>query len=271
MTSTTLVAVAQMTSTDNKAQNLLYITKIIQKAASLGVKFISFPENFLYFSHNAKDALMSAESLDGPSINYLRKLACDNLIYLSLGGFQEICDEQKIYNTHIIINNLGQLTSIYRKIHLFSAKLGDGSNFNENNSVKAGDKLVVAKTSYFNAGLSICYDMRFGELFWGLRKRGAEVILIPAAFTHITGPAHWEILLRARAIESQSYVLAAAQIGQNNAHRRCYGHAMIVDPWGNILAQCSDCQDLAFAEISLDYIYKIREQMPVLDNYKELK
>jgi predicted amidohydrolase len=267
----TLVAVAQMTSTDNKAHNLAICEELIAKAAHKGAQFLSFPENFAYFGDNREKTHAHAEALDGASITSLGNCAKKNNIWLSLGGFQElILGTQKIHNTHIVINNLGNLVSLYRKIHLFSANLSDKTHYDENKSVLAGTRAVCVKTPFFTAGLSICYDLRFANLFWSLRHQGAQVMLVPAAFTQLTGKAHWEILLRARAIETQSYVVAAAQIGEHNARRKTHGHAMIVDPWGHIIAECKEDQDLAFGVVDLNYLAKIREEMPVAKHRKNL-
>ncbi len=265
-----LVAVAQMTSSDNKEQNLKTCEALIAKAAQKGAKFISLPENFAYFGNGHEDVTAYAERLDGPSLSYMKRCARENNIWVSLGGVQELIeDTQKVHNAHIIINNHGELVANYRKIHLFSANLPDNTSYNENRMVVAGNELVLVNTPFFTAGLSICYDLRFAHLFWALRQAGAQVIIVPAAFTELTGKAHWEVLLRARAIETQSYILAAAQIGEHNSRRKTYGHAMIIDPWGYILAQCERNQDLVLAHVDLNYLIKLREQMPVSQHGQE--
>lgn len=267
----TLVAVAQMTSTENKSKNLANCEDLIARAAHKGAEFLCFPENFAYFGNGQEDIEEFAENLDGPSITRLAQQAKKHNIWLSLGGFQErSAQAHKIHNTHVIINNHGNLVAQYRKIHLFSANLPDGTHYDESRTVIEGTHPVLLETPFFRAGLSICYDLRFAYLFWALRRLGAEVILIPAAFTKLTGQAHWEILLRTRAVETQSYVLAAAQVGQHNARRETYGHAMIVDPWGHILAQCEDKQDLAFGYIDLNYTLKLREQMPIKQHWRAI-
>lgn len=267
----TLVAVAQMTSTDNKDQNLEICEALIAKAAQKGARFVCFPENFAYFGNGKEKLEVYAEDLAGPSITRLRQQAKKHNIWVSLGGFQErIGQTQKIHNTHVVVNNHGDVVANYKKIHLFSANLPDGTRYNENKIVREGTRAVVLETPFFKAGLTICYDLRFAHLFWALRCLGAQVILVPAAFTKLTGQAHWEILLRTRAVETQSYILAAAQVGAHNTRRESYGHAMIVDPWGRIIAQCEEGQDLAWAHIDLNYIFKIREQMPIKQHWRPL-
>jgi predicted amidohydrolase len=260
----TLVAVGQMTSTDNKQENLDHAEAIIEKAAKLQVKLVSLPENFAYLGMRDGGAREASESLDGPTIIRLKNLAKRQQMWLSLGGFQEkIPNAEKIYNTHVIIDDQGEICAVYRKIHLFSVSLPDGSTYNEAKSVKAGDQVVAFQTPFFTGGLSICYDLRFPNLFLALRNQGAEVLLIPAAFTETTGKAHWEVLLRARAIETQSYVVAAAQVGRHNEKRSTHGHAMIIDPWGTILAQCGQACDVAIAEIDVEYVKRLRLGMPL--------
>jgi predicted amidohydrolase len=259
----TLVAVAQMTSTSDKAKNLSICEQIIKKAAARDVKLLTLPENCAFFGHGQQEVLAQAESIEGPTVREFRRLAKKYEIYLSIGGIQElISNQKKIYNTHLLINSQGEISASYKKMHLFCANLADARH-NEAALVEAGVAIILAETPFFRLGLSICYDLRFGHLYNNLRKQGAEVLLIPAAFTWLTGAAHWEVLLRARAIETQTYVLAAAQIGQNTSQRRTYGHAMIVDPWGTIIAQCGDTQDLAIAEIDLEYLHTIRAHMPL--------
>lgn len=260
----TCVAVGQMTSTDNKKANLDCVEGIIERAAGMGAKFLCLPENFAYIANVEGGAALCAEDLEGVTISRLKHCARLHKIWLSLGGFQEkIPSSQKIYNTHIIVDDAGNLAATYRKIHLFSVTLPDGSTYNEAQSVQEGHDIVTFKSPFFQGGLSICYDLRFPYVFQELRNRGAEIMLIPAAFTETTGKAHWEVLLRARAIETQSYVLASAQSGKHNEKRSTHGHAMIVDPWGTVIAQCGEKGDVAVAEIDRAYLMSIREGMPV--------
>jgi predicted amidohydrolase len=252
-----------MCSGEDKCLNLDKSEYLIEKAALEKAQLISLPENFAFFGQSPEQIIPEAEMLDGQTINRLKKCAKKNHIWLSLGGFQEkIPGENKIYNSHIVINNSGDLVAVYRKIHLFLANLPEG-NYDEAQIIKNGNQAIIVKTPAYNLGLSICFDLRFPHLFSRLRTMGADVLLIPAAFTCATGRAHWEVLLRARAIENQSYVIAAAQGGQNNAKRATYGHAMIIDPWGSILAHCQSDNDLAIASIDIDLVKKIREQMPL--------
>lgn len=259
----TLVAVAQMTTTNNKEENLQAIESLVVKASFLGAKFLSLPENFAFMGGAAATAEAS-EGLDGQTILRISALAKKYGIWLSLGGFQEkIPGQKKIHNTHVLLDDQGVFKARYRKIHVFSVTLPDGSIYEEDLSVQAGDEVVSIPTPFFIAGLSICYDLRFAHLFWELRAQGAEVLVIPAAFTDTSGKAHWEVLLRARAIETQSYVMAAAQVGKHSPDRVTHGHAMIVDPWGVVIAQCGAANTIAVAEIDTTYVAKLRRDMPL--------
>lgn len=260
----TLVAVAQMCSRKNKAKNLERCEYLIEEARGHGVKFISFPENFAFLGEDEHEAKAAAEYIDGASITRLARCAHQQGMWLSLGGFQEkLADDGKIANTHVVVSDVGRVVAVYRKMHLFSVKLPNGAVYDEARSVRPGSEVVNVATNMGRFGLSICYDLRFAPLYQALRDQGADIMLVPAAFSDVTGPAHWEILLRARAIETQSYVLAAAQTGRHNPTRVTHGHACIVDPWGAVIAQCGLEGHLAFAEINLELVRKLRTDMPI--------
>ncbi|XP_072350311.1 deaminated glutathione amidase-like, partial [Scyliorhinus torazame] len=192
----------------------------------------------------------------------------DNRLWLSLGGFHERGHDwerdRRIYNAHILINNLGEIVSVYRKTHLFDVELRGQISLKESNYTIPGSGIEPpVSTPIGKVGLAICYDLRFPEISLALAEAGAEILTYPSAFTVRTGLAHWEPLLRARAIETQSYVVAAAQTGKHNDHRASYGHTMVVDPWGTVAAQCNVGRDICYAEINLDYLREIRQDMPV--------
>lgn len=264
-----LVAIAQMTSTDNVNKNLLTCEELTKQAALRSAKLLCFPENFAFLGDDCKQSLSKACSLDGSMLKPYLELAAKYKIYLSLGGFLEKCDKDgKTYNTHLIINDQGKVIAVYRKIHLFSLNVESENVLNESKIATSGNEITTVDSPVGILGLSICYDLRFSGLYWSLIKKDAQVLLIPAAFIETTGKAHWEILLRARAIETQSYVVAAAQSGTHNAKRSSYGHAMIVDPWGNIIAQCSEGTGIACAEINLEYLAQVRKRIPVFKDQR---
>ncbi|KAH7404600.1 hypothetical protein KP509_15G033700 [Ceratopteris richardii] len=264
------VAAAQMTSTNDLHTNFLTCSHLVQEAATAGVKLLSLPECFSFIGSREGEALSIAEPLDGPILQRYQELAREAKIWLSLGGFQEQCpDGSRLYNTHVLLDDFGTIQSFYRKIHLFDVDVPGGPVLKESKFTAPGSEVVVANTPIGNLGLTVCYDLRFPELYQQLRfEKNAEMLLVPSAFTKVTGAAHWEILLRARAVETQCYVIAAAQAGKHNEKRESYGDAMVIDPWGTVIARCSDrlCTGLAVAEVDLDSINPVRLRMPISEH-----
>ncbi|KAL6074972.1 Nitrilase [Balamuthia mandrillaris] len=263
------IAVGQMTSTSDVEQNFQTCAYLIDQAVNRNCSFLCLPEAFDYIADNAEQGIAMAQSLDGPLMTRFRSLAKQHNMWLSLGGFheKEKPDATKIYNTHVIIDNKGEIVATYRKIHLFDVNIPHGPVLQESKNARAGNQPIVVDTPVGVTALSICYDLRFPELYLSYRQnKGAQVILIPSAFTQATGKAHWEPLLRARAIETQCYVVAAAQVGNHNAKRSSHGNSIIIDPWGKVVACCSDRVGIAVAEIDHSYMEQIREQMPVFQH-----
>ncbi len=263
-----MLAALQMTSTENLAHNYDVCQSLIQKAARLGAKLVCLPENFSFLGEDSQQNKQIAEQPKGELLQSYCALAKKNQVWLSLGGFLEISPSQQIFNTHIIVDDTGDIKASYRKVHLFSLDMASSSALDESKTITSGDELVVARSPLGILGLSICYDLRFSALYLALANQGAQIMLVPAAFTSTTGKAHWEILLRARAIETQAYVAAAAQTGVHSGKRSSHGHAMIVDPWGNIVAQCSEGDGIALAPIDLDYLAAIRKRIPIFKHQR---
>ncbi|XP_032671126.1 nitrilase and fragile histidine triad fusion protein NitFhit isoform X2 [Odontomachus brunneus] len=261
-----LIAVCQMRSISDKVKNLEVVTTLAMEAKRRSAAIAFFPEACDYLAENKRDIVAMAEPLTGQTVTSYKEIAAKNNIWLSLGGIHEALpdDAQKIQNTHILINNEGQLVAAYRKIHLFDMDNKDtGVRLMESDYVLKGTEIVPpVSTPIGNLALSICYDMRFPELSLTLRNMGAQILTYPSAFTYQTGAAHWEVMLRARAVENQCYVVAAAQTGAHNKKRVSWGHAMIVDPWGAVVAQCAEKTGIATAEIDLDLLEKVRKNMP---------
>lgn len=261
-----LVGVCQMTSGGDVKKNMETCKRLLKRAKERGAKVAFLPEGFDYISESKEMAFSQAHTMDGEIIKEFSEMAKDLNIWVSLGGFHEkspLVEESRIYNTHLILDNDGSIVGKYNKLHLFDVDI-KGVKLMESESFIPGKELPpVVKTPVGNIGLGICYDLRFPELSLHLAQQGADILTYPSAFTFTTGAAHWEILLRARAIETQCYVIAAAQYGQNNAKRKTYGHAMVVDPWGQVIAQCQEGDDVCVAAIDLDYLKKVRTQMPV--------
>ncbi|PCI27776.1 MAG: hydrolase [SAR324 cluster bacterium] len=257
------IALAQMTSIADVEKNLQKSLEFIQQAAQQKADLIAFPECFLFLG---KDSLYQeiAEDVRGPLVELFQEQARQNDISILMGSFPEKDPEnqRKIYNTSVLISRQGKVLETYRKIHLFDVELPD-LRLIESETVSAGKKVVVADHEIGKVGMTICYDLRFPNLFQQLNQAGAEIISTPAAFTYQTGKAHWLTLLQARAIENQVYIAAPGQVGHHNKKRRSFGHSVIIDPWGKILALAPEEECLIYADINLETIQEVRRKMPV--------
>ncbi|MBW1879922.1 MAG: carbon-nitrogen hydrolase family protein [Deltaproteobacteria bacterium] len=263
-----LAAVVQLTCTSNQDDNWEMTRCLVERAAEHGARLVATPENTNFLGHHDEKVRL-AEPLDGPTVSRLRELAAGLGIHVLLGSFNERSDDpRRCYNTSVLIGPDGQLLGTYRKIHLFDVDLPPELCFAESATVEPGDTPVVVDCALGRLGLSICYDLRFPELYQLLVSQGANILTVPSAFTLTTGKDHWEPLLRARAIENQCYVLAPAQYGKHddNGLRHSWGHAMIIDPWGSVVAQCSDGPGIAMAEIDLSRVAEVRRSLPVADH-----
>lgn len=255
-----LAAAVQMLACDDKAANREEAARWIREAAAHGAKVVALPEVFIWRG-NKKEEKNAAESIPGPTSEFLGGLARELGIYL-LGGsiLETISGSEKVYNTSLFFDPWGSSLATYRKIHLFDVDLKNGVTARESDTRQFGDGPVVVKTDLCPMGFSVCYDLRFPELYRALVTRGAQLIFVPSAFTAYTGKAHWEPLLRARAIENQVYVIAPDQFGKNPKSFETHGHSMIVDPWGKVLADLPDGPGIAKAEIDLDFLAKVRSE-----------
>jgi len=265
------VASVQLNCQADVAENLASCAKLIGDAAERGAKVILLPENFAFMGPESEKRNL-AERLGDPEAPIQRALgdwSRRHGVFLVAGGFPEASgDPARPFNTSAVFGPDGARTHAYRKIHLFDVKLPDGSELCESASNSAGSEPVVADVAGFKLGLSICYDLRFPELYRKLVDLGAEVLLVPAAFTLLTGKDHWHVLLRARAIESQCFVMAAAQWGSHPKGRTTYGHAMVVDPWGTVIADCSDGAGFVVAELDRTLLDRVRANLPSLKHRK---
>lgn len=261
-----LIACVQIQGSSDIEKNWRTTERLVRKAAGHGAKFVATPEATDYLGpHDLKMSI--AEPLNGPRMRRYGALALELGIDLLIGSVAEAYSEEKCHNTSLLFNTKGELCSYYRKIHLFDVDLrsSGGVRFAESDRTKAGEKIVCTPTSVGKLGLSICFDLRFPELFRGLVQAGAEILAVPSAFTERTGRDHWHTLLKARAIETQSYIVAPGQWGthDDNGLRASYGHSLIVDPWGTILAECSDGEGICMAEVNLNQLNRIRAQIPM--------
>lgn len=258
-----LVAAIQLCSTDDVAANLEKAERFILRAAQTGAKVVALPENFAYLRSEG-EAISFSDQVGGYIHSRLSQLATRLNLYILAGSIPEKALSGKVYNTSALIDPKGQIMAVYRKLHLFDATLRDGTVLEESKYVEPGNSLVLAELDGVKVGLSICYDLRFPELYRELTRQGAEAIFVPAAFTVPTGRDHWEVLLRARAIENQVYIIAPAQYGKHNHRRASYGRSMIIDPWGTVIAQASDKEALISAELDLEWLKELRVLMPCL-------
>lgn len=265
-----LVAVCQLNSTNDKENNYKVASSIVSQAANVGAKMIFLPECFDFIGTNKQEVMDAAEPLDGPTVSKYRDLARKLNVWLSLGGLHQknpIADSpnsSKILNAHIILDDKGDIRSVYHKIHLFNLEIPNVVRLIEGESYIAGERLPQPiGTPIGKVGLGICYDLRFGEMAIAYAKAGADILTYPSSFTVPTGTYHWEPLIRARAIENQCYVIAAAQTGTHNPKRSSYGHAMIVDPWGTKIAECSEGVGFSVGLIDSDFIKKCRSRLPI--------
>jgi predicted amidohydrolase len=260
-----LAAVIQLSCTSDEEANWATARELIERAAACGARLVTTPENTNFLGPHA-EKVRRAEGLDGPTCGRFGELAARLGIHLLLGSFNERSDDPvRCHNTSVLFGPDGGQSAVYRKMHLFDVDVSDQVRFSESATVTPGRETVVATTQLGKIGLSICYDLRFPELYRRLVTEGAEVLTVPSAFTLTTGKDHWEVLVRARAIENQCYVLAPAQFGSHDdeGQRESFGHAMIVDPWGHVVTMVSDGPGIGLAEIDLDRVRETRQSMPV--------
>ncbi len=258
-----VAAVVQLTSLGDRDKNLARVRALVGEAAARGARLVVLPENFAFLGKEA-ERLALAEDVggDGPILTTLRELARAHGIVLVAGGLPERSDDPaKSYNTCLCLDPEGRVVGHYRKIHLFDVSIPDGATYQESKSVARGAEPVVAPTTLAPIGLSVCYDLRFPELYRTLAGRGAEVMVVPAAFTQYTGKDHWHVLLRARAVENSCFVLAAAQYGRHDERRVTYGHSLIVEPWGTVLAEAADGEGLVLAELRPEHLARARAEL----------
>ena len=260
-------AAVQLNSTDDKQRNLDQADRLTRAAAADGADLIVLPEKFNVMGEH-DDYVSGAETLEGPTIGWARALARDFGIDLVAGSIVERREgREKLGNTSVHIGPDGEVKGVYRKIHMFDVEVG-GQQYRESESEEPGEDIVLSETGEgLPLGLTVCYDLRFPELYRILAVRGARVITVPAAFTKVTGQAHWEILIRARAIENQAFVVAADQVGDHPPDKQSYGGSMIVDPWGEVLARAErDEPCFVAADLDLDRQDDVREKLPSLAN-----
>ena len=258
-------AAIQLNSNQEKDRNLAIAGPLLRDASSDGARLIVLPEKFNVLG-SPDDLRAGAEPVPGPTTEWAGELCRELGVWLVAGSIVERVEgDDKLRNTSVLIGPDGAVHAAYRKIHLFDVEVG-GMVYRESDAEAPGDEVVVADAGGVELGMAVCYDLRFPELFRIMAVRGARVVSLPAAFTVPTGRAHWEILVRARAIENQVFVIAAGQIGRHPPDHESYGHSMIVDPWGTVLAHAPDEVSFITADLDLDEQRAVREKLPSLAN-----
>jgi deaminated glutathione amidase len=264
------VACAQLNSRDDVAANVDAALRLVNAAADAGARLIALPETWTY-KGRSEGMAAAAQAPDGPANTAVAEAASRRGLWLLAGSIYEpSAGSARFWNTSALFGPDGVMRAVYRKIHLFDA-VSDTAVYRESDDIAPGDTLVTAPVDVpegpeLTVGLSICYDLRFPELYRGLALRGARLFFVPSAFTAYTGAAHWQLLLRARAVENGCFVVAPNQVGEHLPGRACYGHSLVVDPWGDVLAEQSDDVGLCIADLDLGRVDEVRAQIPSLTN-----
>ncbi|MDF2940661.1 MAG: 2-oxoglutaramate amidase [Gammaproteobacteria bacterium] len=266
----TIIAAIQMCSSHIVDENLATAVKLIKEAAQQGAKLIVLPEMFAILGEKASDKVAVREPFgQGKIQNFLSEQARAYQVWIVGGTIPINCnDENKVKAACLVYDDEGKLAGRYDKIHLFDVRLSESEIYKESATTEAGDSIVVIPTPFGKLGLSVCYDIRFPELYRALFKLGAEIIVIPSAFTVKTGQAHWELLARARAVENFSYVIGACQWGIHSGGRQTFGHSVIIEPWGTVIKKLPEGNGIITAEIDLEKLYEIRRSIPIADHQK---
>jgi len=258
------IGVVQMDSRDDKAANLKAACGFIDEAVSKGAHMVTFPEVFNVIDEGQD---LPEEVPGGPTISLMAEKAREHNIWIHCGSIGELNpDGDRKYNTTVMLNPKGEMVAKYRKLHTFDIILPDGTATAESARIKPGDEMVTLETDMGHLGFTICYDIRFPELFRYLALQGAQVIFTPANFATPTGKDHWETILKARAVENGCYIVAAAQIGRKRGKSDSFGASLVVDPWGTIISKARETACVTMAEIDLDYLDKVRGMLPMLTN-----
>ncbi|HXV73393.1 MAG TPA: carbon-nitrogen hydrolase family protein [Sphingomonadales bacterium] len=260
------VGLVQMCSTNVVAQNIAAASRLIRKAHARGAHFVLTPEmTGLFESRRAKILALAKPERTDPALKALRALARELRIWLLIGSLPVQAGQGKLFNRSYLAAPSGKIAARYDKIHMFDVNLSSGQVYRESKTYRAGKKAAVAKMPFAKAGLSVCYDLRFPHLYRALAQKGADILCVPSAFTAPTGKAHWEVLLRARAIENGAFVLAPAQAGRHADGRGTYGHSLIVDPWGRVMADAGAKREAVItATLDLSAAAAARRKIPSL-------
>ncbi|MEK6746704.1 MAG: carbon-nitrogen hydrolase family protein [Pseudomonadota bacterium] len=270
------IACLQLTSSADLLENIVKVRGMVERATAMGAGLVATPENTFLIEESGKDRVFYKQH-EHPAVKASAEMARKNNIWLLIGSVAILSTQHSALKTHspltynrsLLFNPEGEIMSHYDKIHLFDVEVGDGQVYRESSKIIAGDKAVIAPTPWAKLGMTICYDVRFPQLYRALAKAGAGIIAVPAAFTQVTGEAHWHVLLRARAIETGCFIIAPAQTGTHAGGRKTYGHSLVVDPWGKIIADGGTEEGIISADIDLSEVAKMRGKLPNLQHDRE--
>lgn len=261
------IACLQINSGSDYQSNLTTVTAMAREAAGGGARFILTPEYALMMDGSGKVMRERVLAADGaPALGELQALARELGVWFLVGSLTLRADDERIANRSFLISAQGQVVASYDKIHMFDVTLPDGRVIRESSTYRPGDRAVVADTPWGRLGMTVCYDLRFPGLFRVLAQAGAQMITVPSSFQRQTGKAHWHALLRARAIENECFILAPAMCGDHSGNRQSYGHTLVIDPWGEILAEGGEAPEIVYADIDVARVAKIRGMIPSLEH-----
>ncbi len=266
------VACIQTTSVNDIVANIAALTPMVKQARGEGAELITLPENAFYMRERGDGAPDAYSEADHPGVQVACDWAAQLNAWLLVGSVAIASDkkkEERRYNRSLLINPSGEIAACYDKIHLFDVEVGDGQNYKESAHIIPGGQAVCAKTPWGKVGLSVCYDLRFPQLYRALARAGASILTVPSAFTKVTGEPHWHVLLRARAIETGCFVVAPAQCGTHPGNRQTFGHSLIVSPWGEVLADGGATPGIIAATLDLSEVEVARRRIPSLTHDRE--
>ncbi len=265
MTETVRVACVQPSSGQDTAANLEAAGRLVREAAGAGAELVALPENVALMEHRSALVRASAAPLEShPAAQYFRELAEETGIWLLAGSMASPAGDGRIANRSLLIDPEGSIVATYDKIHMFDVDLPTGESYRESEAFRPGGQAVVAPTPWGGLGMTVCYDLRFPQLYRALAHAGARLIAVPAAFTRMTGEAHWHVLMRARAIEAGCFVIAPCMWGSHSGERETFGHSLIIDPWGEVLADAGEGVGIVTADLDLARVEQVRAAIPAL-------
>lgn len=266
------VGCVQLNGGQDMAANLARAEALVREAHAKGARFIATPENTPLMEHRTEVSRALAEPTAGhPAVKHFAELARELGVYLLLGSHAARAQGGRLHNRSVLFDDRGAMVATYDKVHMFDVELSDGATYKESANFEPGADAVIADTPFGKLGLTVCYDVRFAYLYRLLAQAGAEILTVPSAFTQVTGEAHWHVLLRARAIETGSFVIAPAQCGSHSGNRRTFGHSLIVDPWGRVLADGGTEQGVIVADLDLAKVSEARSRIPALTHDRPVR